>query len=142
MYGTPFRDRAVGEKYAESLLKAGLPSGRLAGGYFPAYKENQLTGEEIRRELFGKKIIWFSPDGQEWWLDRDKNGDYTVKVPDGLDRGKTRIDGNMSCVQAEKGWGRMENCATVFRNPKGAYERRNEFLSIADWGFMFFSIAR
>jgi hypothetical protein len=142
MYGSPFRDRAVGERYAEGLLRAGLPAGRLAGGMFPSYKEYQLTGDEIRRVLFERKIVGFTPDGREGCMDRDKNGNYTSHGPLGSDRGKTRIDGDFACSQGEKGWGGMENCAAIFRHPKGTYERKNEFLSITDWRFMFFSIAR
>ena len=72
----PFRDRAVADRYAEGLLKAGvssqLPGSGRAGGegllkagvsgqpsgylYLPAFKRNQLTGEQIKALLFGSTI--------------------------------------------------------------------------------------
>jgi hypothetical protein len=56
MFGYPFRDRAVADRYAEGLLKAGVPPGSMSGGYLPAFKGNQLTGQEIRTLLFGSTI--------------------------------------------------------------------------------------
>jgi adenylate cyclase len=56
MFGLPFRDSAIVDRYAEGLLKSGLASARISGGYFPASKENQLTGEEIKSLLLGSRI--------------------------------------------------------------------------------------
>ena len=39
----PFKDRAVADRYAEGLLKAGYLPRTISAGYFPAFKENQLT---------------------------------------------------------------------------------------------------
>jgi adenylate cyclase len=54
MYVYPHKDRAVADRFAEGLIKAGIKG--QPSGYFPAFKENQLTGEEIKRLLFGSKI--------------------------------------------------------------------------------------
>ena len=45
MYLFPFKDRSVADRFAEGMIKAGMP-GR-PSGYFPAYKENQLMAETL-----------------------------------------------------------------------------------------------
>jgi hypothetical protein len=145
MYPIPLKDRAVSDLYAEGLRRAGLPPAKVSGGYFLAFKENQLTGEEIRRLLFGSKItgIYLS-DGQQWWTDRKKNGEFTWRGPDPIssDSGMSRIDGDMICSQFQKRlWG-VEFCATVFRNPKGTFESKNEYFFCSDMWFTPFSLAK
>ena len=81
MFNMPFRDRAIGDRYAEGLLKAGYAPAKISGGYFPAFKENQLTGEEIKSLLLGSRITGIDQDGQQWWVDRKKNGEFTWRGP-------------------------------------------------------------
>jgi TolB-like protein len=145
MFGVPFKDRAVADRFADGLIKAGLPPGKIAGGYFPAFKENQLTGEEIKRLNFGSQITGIDPYGQwQWWLDKKKNGEFTWRGggPISSDTGKTRIDGDMECTQFQKNlWG-LEFCQTVFRNPRGTYEGKDEYFSCTDYGFVPWSVVR
>jgi TolB-like protein/class 3 adenylate cyclase len=160
MFGMPFRDRAIGDRYAEGLLKAGLAPARISGGYFPAFKENQLTGEEIKSLLLGSRITGIYWDGQQWWVDRKKNGEFTWRGPalkDQLtrkiisaptlagpnsDRGKSRIEGDMICQQFQKNYWGLEFCGTVFRNPKGTNESKDEYFFCNDIGFEPFSLVR
>ena len=154
MFSMPFRDRAIVDRYAQGLLKAGLaPSRRVSGGYFPAYKENQLTGEEIKSLLLGSKITGIDRDGQQWWVDRKKNGEFTWRGPalkdpvtqkiisastlagPNSDRGKSRIEGDMICHQFEKSYWGLEFCGTVFRNPEGTNESKDEYFFCNDIGF-------
>ena len=158
MFSMPFRDRAIVDRYAQGLLKAGLaPSGRVSGGYFPAYKENQLTGEEIKSLLLGSKITGIDRDGQQWWVDRKENGEFTWRGPalkdpvtqkiisastlagPNSDRGKSRIEGDMICHQFEKSYWGLEFCGTVFRNPEGTNESKDEYFFCSDIGFEPFS---
>ena len=159
MFSMPFRDRAIVDRYAQGLLKAGLaPSRRVSGGYFPAYKENQLTGEEIKSLLLGSKITGIDRDGQQWWVDRKKNGEFTWRGPalkdpvtqkiisastlagPNSDRGKSRIEGDMICQQFQKSYWGLEFCGTVFRNPKGTNESKDEYFFCNDIGFTSFSL--
>ena len=142
MYSFPFRDRVVADRFAEGLSRAGV-KGR-PGGYFPAYKENQLTGQEIRSLLFGSAITGISPDGQQWWVDRNKNGDisYREEGPGSADTGKSWIEGDTICQQFRKRWQGLEFCSTVFRNPKGTFEDKDEYFLCRDFGFSPFSVVR
>jgi adenylate cyclase len=160
MFGMPFRDRAIVDRYAEGLLKAGLAPARISGGYFPASKENQLTGEEIKSLLLGSRITGIDWDGQQWWVDRKKNGEFTWRGPalrdpytqkiisaptlagPNSDRGKSRIEGDMICHQFEKSYWGLEFCGTVFRNPKGTNESKDEYFFCNDIGFTPFSLMK
>jgi hypothetical protein len=143
MFPFPFKDRAVADRFAEGMFKAGMAGPPSA--YFPSFKENQLTGEEIKKLIFGSKITGFAiGSGQQWWVDRRQNGETTVggSVPIPGDTGTSRIEGDLLCTQFQKSlWG-LEYCSAVFRNPRGTYERKDEYLMVNDWGFSTWSIAR
>jgi tetratricopeptide (TPR) repeat protein len=143
MFPFPFKDRAVADRFAEGLFKAGMAGPPSA--YFPTFKENQLTGEEIKKLIFGSKITGIAiGSGQQWWVDRRQNGETTVggSVPIPGDTGMSRIEGDLLCTQFQKSlWG-LEYCSAVFRNPGGTYDRKDEYLMVNDWGFSSWSIAR
>jgi TolB-like protein/class 3 adenylate cyclase/Flp pilus assembly protein TadD len=159
MFGMPFGDRAIVDRYAQGLLKAGLAPARISGGYFPASKENQLTGEEIKSLLLGSRITGIDPDGQQWWVDREKNGEFSwrglarkdpithkiISAPTQAgpysERGKSRIEGDTICHQFQKSYWGLEFCGTVFRNPKGTNESKDEYFFCNDIGFTSFSLA-
>jgi len=141
MYFFPFKDRAVADRFAEGLIKAGIKG--QPSGYFPAFKENQLTGEEIKRLNWGRTITGIAPYGQ-WWVDKKKNGEMTWRGPGPIpsDTGKARIDGDIECIQFQKlNWG-LEFCLTIFRNPRGTYEGKDEYFQSSDVGFSTWSVVR
>jgi hypothetical protein len=160
MFGLPFSDRAIGDRFAEGLLKAGYPPARISGGYFPAFKENQLTGEEIKNLLMGSRITGIDQDGQQWWVDREKNGEFTWRGPalkdpitqkiissptqsgPNSDRGRSWIEDDTICHQFERLYWGLEFCGTVFRNPKGSNESKDEYFFCNDMGFQSFSLVR
>jgi Tfp pilus assembly protein PilF len=160
MFGMPFTDRAIVDRYAEGAFKAGYAPARISGGYFPASQENQLTGEEIKSLLLGSKITGIDRDGQQWWVDREKNGEFTWRGPalkdpvtqkiispptlawPNSDRGKSRIEGDTICHQFEKLYWGLEFCGTVFKNPKGTNESKDEYFFCNDIGFTPFSLVR
>ncbi|MBP1715098.1 MAG: putative adenylate cyclase [Deltaproteobacteria bacterium] len=142
MYPFPFKDQAVADRFAEGMVKAGIAGPPSA--YFPSYKENQLTGDEIKKLLLGSKITGITWDGKQWWNERKKDGETTLRGPEPIfsDTGKSRVEGDLLCTQFQKSlWG-IEYCMTVFRNPRGTYEGKDEYLNIADFGFSPWSIAR
>jgi hypothetical protein len=160
MFGLPFRDRAIGDRFAEGLLKAGFAPAKISGGYFPAFKENQLTGDEIKSLLLGSRITGIDQDSQQWMVDREKNGQFTWRGPalkdpitrqiisapalagPNSDRGKSRIEGDMICHQFEKSYWGLDFCGTVFRNPRGTNESKDEYFFCNDIGFTPFSLLR
>jgi tetratricopeptide (TPR) repeat protein len=143
MFAYAFKDRLVADRFAEGMIKAGIPG--QPSGYLPAFKENRLTGEEIKKLLFGSKITGINlSDGQQWWTDQKKNGECTWRGsgPISSDTGMSRIEGDMICIQYQKRlWG-LEYCGTVFRNPKGTYEGKDEYFFCNDIGFAPFSLVK
>ena len=143
MYFLPFKDRAVADQFAEGLIKAGVKG--VPSGYFPAFKENQLTGEEIKKLTYGSKLTGVDfLDGQRWVLEKGENGECTWRgkgtIP--MDKGNSRIEGDVECIQYQKlNWG-LEFGLTVFRNPRGTYEGKDEYFSCSDLGFSPFSVVR
>jgi len=137
MYFFPIKERAVADRLAEGLIKAGMP-GR-PSGYFHASKENQLTGKEIEALLFGSTITGIDAGtGQQWWFERKKDGQTTSRGAFGSNTGRTWIEGDMSCTQM----GGMEYCMTTFRNPNGTREGMDEYINFSDNGIARFSVMR
>ncbi len=174
MYFYPFKDAEVAGRFADGLLKAGLPG--KPSGYYKISEENKLTGEEIRELVFGRKTTGINPwTDHQWLIDSTKDGKATHRdspfhvlysdelrqmkySPRGFstrelfgsyfapmaddqqevlsDSGKVWIEDDMLYSQ----WGRvyegLEYCATVFRNPEGTPENKNEYLMITDFGFL------
>jgi TolB-like protein/class 3 adenylate cyclase/Flp pilus assembly protein TadD len=143
MFGYPFRDRAVADRYLDGLLKAGVTV--QPPGYLPAFQENQSTGEEIRALLFGSRITATAYPGRAGLrseIDFKKNGEFTWRGASSSDIGKSRIEGDLICTQYQKNWWGLEDCATVFRNPSGTPEGRDEYFFVSDIGFLTFSPVR
>jgi len=142
MYHFPFKDRRVADRFAEGLIRAGIkipPS-----GYFPAFKENQLTGKEIKRLLSDAAMTGIDLDGQQWWIEGKSNGEITWRAKGELpsDTGRRWIEGDLICHQFQKRlWG-LESCGTVFRNPRGTYERKDEYFTCMEFGCVPWSIVR
>jgi tetratricopeptide (TPR) repeat protein len=142
----PFKDRTAAERFAEGLLKAGL-SGKL-NDYLPGFKENQLTGEEVKKLFFGstttgQDFTIFGWTGQ-WSIDCRKNGEFIYNGPAPIrsDIGKTRIEGNTMCMRFQKNFGGIEFGMTVFRNPGGTYEDKDEYFMYSDLGRIIFSLVK
>jgi hypothetical protein len=109
--------------------------------------------------LFGSTITGFNhnyPGGQQWWIDRGKDGGFTWRGQESTsfrtvkneqeqilsDTGKSWIEGDMICQQHQKRlWG-LEFCSTVFRNPKGTDEGKDEYFFFQDFGSVAFSLVR
>ena len=144
MNSAPYRDRAVAERFVEGLRKAGVPPAKIPGGYFPAFKENQLRGEEIKDLLFGSRITGYIFYPQQFSVYFKKNGEVTWRGPGSIpsDTGKGRIEGDTICWQYQNRFGGVEYCATIFRYPGGSYEGKDEYFWCTDFGFSTFSVVK
>jgi len=138
----PFKDAVIANRFAEGLVKAGMPGPPSA--YLPAFKENQLTGKEIKALFFGSTVTGFDWSGKQWWLERKENGNLISSGPGAIagDTGKSRIEGDFICMQFQKRlWG-VEYCSAVFRNPNGTHKGRDEYFNVSDYGFISYSLVR
>jgi len=137
MYFWPFRDPAVADCFAEGLVKAGLPRGPF--GAPKILNENRLKGEEIRSLIFGRKGAGRIMVGTELSFNFTEDGKATLHEDTGSDTGKIWVENDIVCVQWENIYGGLPYCATVFRDPEGTPERKNEYLWVTDVGFLQYS---
>jgi tetratricopeptide (TPR) repeat protein len=145
MYFWPFKDLQVAERFADGLLKAGLPGQPY--GYYKVSDRHRLTGEEIRDLFFGRTVTSFYRY-HEWHKEhlehRNEDGKTTWRAdPDDYhgqdDSGTSWIEDDMLCNQWQLNMFGIKHCMIVFRNPEGTPEMKNEFLAISDFGFTTFS---
>jgi len=140
MYWHPFKDPEVEKFFADGVLKAGFP-GEL-GGYYKStiFLQGPLTGQEIRDLVFGKTVSGFDlKSGQEWWIERAKDGKAIYRDSEGSDTGKSWIDGDKVCTQWENLYGGYKDCMRVYTNPEGTTEGKDNYIGTAAYGYVAFS---
>ena len=134
MFFYAFKDRKVADAFLDSLKRVGL----IAPGpeYIHVSKKDQLTGAELKAFYFPSKITGYSViDGSEWSLENTKDGTVTLRapfVPDGVDMGKMWIEGDKVWIQYSKFYFGIPFCYTTFKNPRGSYEGKDEYVSFLD----------
>lgn len=134
----PLKDLQVVERWAEGYLKAGLPGE--PSGFYKISKENRLTGKEIRKLFFGRKVTGFAfRTGKQWWVERDKDGEATIRGGIGSDTGKSWIEDDMLCDQWDKLYEGLKDCCVVYRNPEGTPEKKDEYIGFHGSGIHPFS---
>ena len=134
MYNWPFQDLEVADRFADGLIRAGMP-GQF---YYKVSKENKLSGEEIRDLFLGRTMEGFFNWGGAYWIERTRDGKASWRHPKGSvhgynDNGTSWIEGDMLCDHWQMHWFGIKHCRTVFRNPEGTPEKRNEYLTITDF---------
>jgi adenylate cyclase len=141
MYKWPFKDRRVEGSFVEGLIKAGFPSSRLVSVHVS--KEDQLTGDDLRALLFPSTFTGFVPG--DWSSEITKDGIVTLRAPwvtGGVDTGRVWLEGDKQWTQFQNFWYGMAHCATVFKNPKGTAETKDEYIRFNDLYYGKFSRVR
>jgi tetratricopeptide (TPR) repeat protein len=151
MYLRPFKDKEVEKRFADGLIKAGMP-GEL-GGYYKIYQENKLTGEQIKDLAFAQTVTGFDiVSGKQWWIKRTMDGNATYRGPKGYvkgevadveetsDTGKSWVEGDRFCNQWANLYGGLEDCFPVYVNPEGMPEKKDEYVGVSIYGFVPFSV--
>jgi hypothetical protein len=138
MWFWPFKDPEVTERFADGLLKAGLPG--QPSGYHKIYEERNLTGDEIKELVFGRTIRGIHYWSGEFRIDRTMDGKMSShKVPGKSifdhagDEGTSWIEGDMLCEHWQFREFGIKNCWTLFPNPEGMPEMKDEYLLISDF---------
>ncbi len=131
MYYFPFKNLEDGDRFAEGLLRAGLPGE--PSGYYKASGEHRLTGEEIKELFFGhiQTGLWA---GRPWSISRTREGKAALLLDTKvIARGKSWIEGDMLIHQWEKRYEGLKYYISVFRNPEGTPQEKNEYILLSDW---------
>jgi TolB-like protein/Flp pilus assembly protein TadD len=131
MYYFPFKNLEDSDRFAEGLLRAGLPGE--PSGYYKASEEHRLTGEEIKELFFGhiQTGLWA---GRPWSISRTREGKAALLLDSKvIARGKSWIEGDMLCQKWEKRYEGLKFYISVFRNPEGTPQEKNEYILLSDW---------
>ena len=150
MYQRPFKDREYERRFADALIKAGMPGE--AGGYYKIREENRLSHKEINQLFLAQTVTGFDYwSGIQWWIERAKDGKASYRGPRGYvkgkpsveisDAGKSWIEGDRLCNQWENLYGGYRDCFPVFKNPEGTPEKKDEYIGTASYGPVTFSPA-
>ena len=151
MYLRPFKDKEVEKRFADGLIKAGIPGE--PGGYYKIYQENKLTGEQIKDLVSAQTITGFDiVSGKQWRIIRNEDGKATYRGPKGYvkgkvvdvedtsDTGKSWVEGNRLYNQWANLYGGLVDCFPIYVNPEGMPEKKDEYIGVAVYGFVPFSI--
>jgi len=129
MSNLPVKDRQVSDRYANGLVKAGLPG--QPSKYYKIYEENRLSGEEIRNLVSGQEITVY-----EWrhtyWFDHSEKG-RLMNISRARE-GKWWIEGDMICYQMESGPVKgLKDCGEIYRNPDALPGSKKQYLHVKDY---------
>ncbi len=151
MYLRPFKDKEVEKRFADGLIKAGMPGE--PGGYYKIYQENRLTGDDIKDLVFAQTVTGFDiVSGKQWWIKRNKDGKATYRGPKGYvkgkvsdveetsDTGQSWVEGDRLCNQWANLYGGLEDCFPIYDNPEGTHLKKDEYIGVAVYGFVPFSL--
>lgn len=151
MYWYPFKIKEVEKNYVNGLIKAGFPGE--SGEYFKIYPENRMSGEKIKDLTFAHTVSGFdTASGKQWRIERAKGGDSAYyglkgwvkgepsKVEETSDNGKSWIEGDRLCNQWKNLYGGYKDCLTIYSNPEGTMEKKDDYIGVSVYGFVPFSV--
>ncbi|MBW2002306.1 MAG: hypothetical protein JRI30_07310 [Deltaproteobacteria bacterium] len=139
MYMFPFKDLEVSDRFAGGLIKAGAGLLKEPLDYPKISKKNKLTGNEIRKLLFGRSII-ASAFGFEWQIFFTEDGKANWQASWESASGTYWIEGDQLWIQWKYKYAGLKWSNDIYRNPSGTAESRNEYLYITDWRIVSFSV--
>ena len=135
----PLKDLQVMERFAEGYVKAGLPGE--PSGFYKISAENRLTGDEIREQLFGRKVTGFNMVSEKpWWIERSEDGRAIIRDGDNSDTGKSWIEEDMLCDQWDNLYESLRDCWVIYRNPEVTPDKNDEYLGVPGYGIYPFSL--
>ncbi|MDF1555375.1 MAG: tetratricopeptide repeat protein, partial [Deferrisomatales bacterium] len=129
----PFSDPKKLVPIAEALIKAGVPG--KSNEYFKISKENRINGQEVKSILFGRKIIGTSfSTGKPLWWEWAENGEFEIDAGAFKDTGESWVEGDVFFTQFKKMFGGLPYASTIYRNPDGSKESKDQYLMASDVG--------
>jgi hypothetical protein len=142
MYNFPFQDPAVLDRLVDGIRKAGMWAPDF--NYYKFFQENMLNEKEIKELFFGRKVagVWQSLTlGSPFWWEITVDGKATWSVPpdahgDYNDTGRSWIEDDMLCNQWQIHFYGLKLCMSIFRNPEGTPEMKNQYIMVSDFNFL------
>ncbi|CAB1056868.1 Adenylate cyclase (EC [Olavius sp. associated proteobacterium Delta 1] len=115
----PFKDPQIVDRLVSGLLKSGLPTSP-PYTYYKILDENRLTGDQIRKLVFGRKVIGIEVGvGTGGLFERSLDGKANFRgFITGSDNGKSWIENDLLCDQWQERYNGHKICYPVFATPK------------------------
>ena len=124
-----FSPSTAADRFVEGLLKAGL-QGELSG-YYKIGEKYRLTGEEIGKFAAGTMTTGIGPT-EQWWMFRNNDGKALWWDAIYAYSGLWWIEGEKECYQWQDIWDSLKHCGSIFRNPEGTQEMKDEYFIAFD----------
>lgn len=129
----PFADPKNLEPISKALIMAGAPGNPTE--YYKILKENRLSGQEIKSLFFGGKITGTSMSlGKQIQMEFSKSGDFQFIMGTFQDHGKSWVEGDVIFIQYKRLLGGLPYGATIYRNPDGSRDSKNQYFIVSDIG--------
>jgi TolB-like protein/predicted Zn-dependent protease len=129
----PFADPKTLDRIAEAFIKAGVPG--KPTDYYRILKENRLNGQEVKSLLIGRKITGTSVvTGKQLWWEWAKSGEFKYITGPYQDMGKSWVEGDVFFIKFEKFLGGLPYGTTIYRNPDGSRESKNQYFMVSVTG--------
>ena len=129
----PFVDPKKLECIADALVKAGAPG--KPTDYYKIVKENRINGQAVKTLLFGRKITGTAMStGKQLRWEWATNGEFKFLMGSFQDIGKSWVEGDVFFIQFEKLIGGLPYGTTIYRNPDGSVEEKNQYFMVSDIG--------
>ena len=139
MYFFPRKNIEVETRFADALLKAGVPG--KPGGYYKIRNDRKLSQKEIKDLVFGHTVTGFDFwTGKQWWIERTKKGEATFRNVENSYTGKSWVENDMLCNQWQGLYKGMKDCMPVFGNPEPIDGKNEEYLLLPLYGIYPFSV--
>ncbi len=141
MFNFPFSKIEVIDSFVNGLRRAGLFATDYK--YYKFSNENMLNEEQMRKLFFGKKVTGSYSTilkKSSFYIERKVDGKAIWTVPlsslDHEDSGKSWIEDDMLCDQWNIHFFGLKHCMSVFRNPEGGADKKNEYIAVTDSEFI------
>jgi len=133
MAGFSFVNPETSDRFSTALVKAGVPDNR--ADHCRLVRDNLLKGREINSLLAGRRITGISitadePFSCEW----GKGGEFKYTRGAYQENGKYWVEEDVLFAQFDKRYDRLPLGSTIFRNPGGTKEDKNEYFMLVDIG--------
>jgi tetratricopeptide (TPR) repeat protein len=140
MYRLIYKDRGLAHYVLEGLQKAGVVG--TGPEYIHVSEEGQVTGEDLKTLFYPSRVSGLGPNGSQWSQEVTKDGKVTFRsasLAEGVDTGRSWLEGNKIWFQFQKYMYGMPYCLTAFKNPRGTPQGKDEYVVFTDFSTSTFS---
>jgi TolB-like protein len=124
------------------LIKAGFPA--QPDNYSRLSNDEKLSVEEVKEIVFGKTwtgYYWHRPSVQ-WWESFLKDGKYTYKERTYKAEREYGFEEDKLYVVREFKGGKIKTYPTIYRNPHGNFDQKNQYFCVTEVGAWSFSVQK